>query len=74
MLLAKEQAAGVTREISLTDRVSAPVEQGQVLGSVTLKSGDEVLAEVPLVAETGIPRLGWGQLFLRLLGMIWMAE
>ena len=74
VLLEKEQAAGVTREIQLTERVSAPVEQGQVLGSVTMKSGDTVLAEVPLVAECGVEKLSWGQIFKRTVGMLWMAE
>ncbi len=74
VLLEKEQAAGVTRELQLTERVSAPVEQGQVLGSVTLKSGDTVLAEVPLVAECGVEKLTWGQIFKRTVGMLWMAE
>ena len=74
VLLEKKQAAGVTREIQLTERVSAPVEQGQVLGSVTMKSGDTVLAEVPLVAECGVEKLSWGQIFKRTVGMLWMAE
>lgn len=73
VLLEKEQAAGVTREIQLSERVSAPVEQGQVLGSVTLKSGDTVLAEVPLVAECGVEKLTWGQIFSRMAAKLWMA-
>ena len=73
VLLEKEQAAGVTREIQLSERVSAPVEQGQVLGSVTLKSGDTVLAEVPLVAECGVEKLSWGQIFSRMVAKLWMA-
>ncbi len=74
VMVEKEQAAGITREIQLTDRVSAPVAQGQVLGSVTLKSGDTVLAQVPLVAECGVEKLTWGQIFYRMLGKLWMAE
>ena len=73
VLLEKERAAGVTREIQLSERVSAPVEQGQVLGSVTLKSGDTVLAEVPLVAECGVEKLTWGQIFSRMAAKLWMA-
>ena len=45
-----------------------------MLGSVTLKSGDTVLAEVPLVAECGVEKLTWGQIFKRTVGMLWMAE
>ncbi len=66
VLLDKAAAAGVTREITVTEQVSAPVEQGQTLGTITLKSGDDVFAEIPLVAEVGVERLSWGQLMSRI--------
>lgn len=74
VLLAKESAAAVERTVQLAPKVSAPVEQGQVLGSVTLKTGDSVLAEVPLVAERGVKKLTWGQIMLRMMAALWMAE
>lgn len=74
VLLAKEPAAAVERTVQLAPKVSAPVEQGQVLGSVTLKTGDSVLAEVPLVAERGVKKLTWGQIMLRMMAALWMAE
>lgn len=74
VLLAKESEAAVERTVQLAPKVSAPVEQGQVLGSVTLKTGDSVLAEVPLVAERGIKKLTWGQIMLRMMAALWMAE
>lgn len=73
VLLDKAAAAGVTREITVTEQVSAPVEQGQTLGTITLKSGDDVLAEIPLVAEVGVERLSWGQLMSRITRKLWMG-
>ena len=73
VLLDKAAAAGVTREIQLPEQVGAPVEQGQTLGSITLKNGDTVLAEIPLVAEMGVPRLSWGQLMSRITARLWMG-
>ena len=60
VLLDKAAAAGVTREITVTEQVSAPVEQGQTLGTITLKSGDDVLAEIPAGGGSGCgtPELG----------------
>jgi D-alanyl-D-alanine carboxypeptidase (penicillin-binding protein 5/6) len=74
LLLEKTQASGVTREVSLAESVSAPVAEGQVLGTLTVKNGEEVLAQVPLVAETAVSRLSWGQLFSRITGLLWMAQ
>lgn len=73
ILSEKAVAAGVTRELQLAESVGAPVEQGQTLGSITLKSGEKVIAEIPLVAETAVERLNWGQLMRRLLQCLWMA-
>ena len=64
----------IMEESAFLGRVLSRAEKGQVLGSVTLKSGDTVLAEVPLVAECGVEKLTWGQIFKRTVGMLWMAE
>ena len=47
--------------------------QGQELGTLILESGGKVLAQVPLVAQTAVPRLTWGQLFTSLLEKLLMA-
>ena len=73
VLLDKTAAAGVTREIRVAEQVSAPVEQGQTLGTITLKSGETVLAEIPLVAEVRVERLSWGQLMSRITSKLWMG-
>lgn len=74
VLLEKAQTGGLTRDIQLSPTVSAPVVEGQTLGTLTLKSGETVLAEVPLVADGAVSRLRWGDLFLQLLRHLWMAE
>ena len=72
VLLSKEAAAGVQREITLAQQVTAPVEQGQTLGTVTLKNGGQVLAEVPLVAPETVEKRSWGSLFREILGRMWL--
>ena len=53
--------------MELAERVEAPVSAGDVLGTLRLTAGDEVLAEVPITAGESVPRLTWGQVALRLL-------
>ena len=53
----KGQRNSILSEISLEESVTAPVSQGQRLGTLTVRAGEQVLAEVPLVAEEGIFRL-----------------
>ena len=42
------------QEVELKDSVSAPVEKGQKLGTVTLKFSGEEIAKVDLGATTGV--------------------
>ena len=64
LLIDKALKNGITTEMTLLPEITAPVSPGQNLGTLTLRSGEKILAEIPLVAEFEVPRLSWGQLFL----------
>ena len=74
LLIDKAQRGSVTTEVTLEAMVSAPVSQGQRLGTMTVKSGQQILQEIPLVAEQTVPRLTWGQLFMQILKAVTMAK
>lgn len=74
MLIDKAQRSSVTTEVTLEESVTAPVSQGQRLGTMTVKAGDQILVEIPLVAAEGVERLTWGDLFLKVLGRAAMAK
>lgn len=67
ILLEKSKAAAVKRELELPERLEAPVEAGQTLGTLRVKAGDQLLAELPLTAAEPVPRLRFGQIWLKLL-------
>ena len=67
ILMEKSLKNSVITEISLEENVSAPVEKGQKLGTLTIKAGDQVLSTVPIVAPERIERLTWWQLTARIL-------
>ena len=73
VLIDKGQKAMITQETELLEQVSAPVSQGQRLGTLYIKAGEQVLKEIPLVAETAVPKLTFGQMFSRLLRVLTMA-
>ncbi len=70
LLIDKSQKNMVTTEISLLPEVAAPVGKGQKLGTVTLRAGEQILAEVPLIAETGVAKLRWGEVFRQIVQKI----
>ena len=74
LLIDKSQKDMVTTDFTLEESVTAPVSKGQRLGTMTVRAGEQILAQIPLVAETEVSRLSWGQLFIKLLSRIAMAK
>ena len=73
VLIDKAQANQVVIQTALEEEVAAPVSKGQRLGTLTVKAGEQVLKQVPLVAQRGVEELTWGDLFLRVLRKMAMA-
>ena len=74
LLIDKGKKNTVTTEVTLEESVTAPVEKGQKLGKLTIRSGEEILAEVPLVAGEAVERLSWGDIFIKCLKQAAMAK
>ena len=69
LLLTRDKLGTLTVETELEPFLSAPVEKGQRVGTLTVRAGDEVLAELPLAAAEAVERLSYGQILLRCLRM-----
>ena len=74
LLIDKAQRGSVTTEITLEEGVNAPVSQGQKLGTMTVRAGDQILSEIPLVAADAVGKLSFGELFVLLLRRAAMAK
>ena len=73
LLIDKSQRSNVTTEIRLEDSVPAPVSQGQHLGILTVRVGEQILKEIPLVAKESVEKLSYGDIVLHLLRRVSMA-
>ena len=74
LLVEKGQRSAITTETQLEEKAPAPVSQGQRLGTLRVKAGEQILSEIPLVAAEGIPRLTWGDLFGKVMRRVCMAR
>ena len=72
LLTLKEKAGNIDVQVELEEELAAPVEEGQELGRMTVVSGGETLAEIPLVAERSVARLTYWQIFQRCLKMAFL--
>lgn len=64
--LIEKTGGEISYELSLPDSVTAPVAEGQRIGTLTVKLGDEVFREIPLIASNAVPRAGLFDLFKNL--------
>ena len=73
LLMEKAQKNLVTTEIQLEESVNAPVSRGQKLGTLTVKAGEYTLKQIPLVAQEGVERLTFGQIWAKILQSLTMS-
>lgn len=73
LVVDKGQRDKVVIETVLEESLTAPVSKGQRIGTVTVKVGDQVLQQIPMLAQDAVPRMGWWQLFLRMLRQMCMG-
>ena len=74
MLVEKSQKNLIRLQTELDERVDAPVSRGQRLGTMRIFAEEQVLSEIPLVAEETVERLTWWDIFLMLLRRVCMKE
>lgn len=63
MVIPRGSHDSLDAQMTVNDHVRAPIEQGQQLGTLVIRSGEQVLLEKPLVALTAVEEAG---LFKRL--------
>jgi len=74
MLIDKGQKNSVAMDVTLDETVAAPVSRGQRLGTMTVKAGEQILSEIPLVAADAVERLTWGNLVVKVLQRLAMVK
>lgn len=63
VLIEKNKAASVSYSLELPEAIHAPVQCGDVLGTLIVRTSDETLAEIPVVAADTVDRMGLFQVF-----------
>lgn len=56
ILLKKGDTGNITQNVVINENISAPIKQGDVLGKIEYKAGEEVILEKNLVAEVDVAK------------------
>lgn len=72
LLTEKEKISSMRSETTLPEKIKAPVEKGQRLGVMKVFSDNEVLSEIPIVADETVKKLSVLDIFSLFLEVIFM--
>ena len=70
VLIEKGREGDITQTVDLAVDVAAPVEKGQVLGTVTFKLGDEEIGVYNLTSPDNVGSLTFGIIFKRIINAL----
>ena len=70
VLIEKSQQNSITTQVEVAEKVKAPVEAGQRLGTLTLQADGAPLASIPLVAPEAVAKRTWWDITQELLRAI----
>ena len=57
----------IALQAETAEKVSAPVMAGHKLGELIWRDGEEIIARVPLLSETDVPKIGFAEILRKLL-------
>ncbi len=73
LLVRRGEESQVTTQLSLSENVEAPVEQGQILGQLEVYVAGEPRDTVPILSAQQVDRLSIPGIFTRMLSKLLMA-
>ena len=74
LLIDKAHKSSVTTDIQLDENVTAPVSKGQKLGMMTVRAGEQILLQAPMVAAAPVERLSYGDIFMQILRTVFLGK
>lgn len=65
-LLQKGSEKNVTAEVQIPDEIPAPVKEGDAVGKIIYRIGDEIIGETDVVASESVSKIGFWGLFVKM--------
>ncbi len=73
VVVEKSKVKSLVKTVTMTENVTAPVEQGQKLGELTVSCDGETLAVVPFTAAEPVEKITFGYMFGNLLKVLFLT-
>ena len=56
VLIKKGDTGNITQNVVINEKISAPIKQGDILGKIQYKTGEEIILERNIVSEKDVPK------------------
>ena len=66
VIVENEMLSNISTDIKLPECVEAPLAAGTEVGTVTVRSGQEILCTIPVKTAENVERMGFSDIFMRL--------
>ncbi len=66
----KHLASSLTAELSLPEKLSAPIGEGQQVGSLILKNGDSIIKQIPVLADESVEKVSILDMSLKMISKL----
>ena len=74
ILIEKGEQAQVKKTVELPSELTAPIQAGQQIGTLTIETDSRVLAKIPILAPTTVEKLSLWQMTVRILRKLCMGN
>ena len=74
ILLPKASAGGIKTEVLLEESLNAPVTNGQVVGTIRYKKGEDIVFETEIVTTEAVDKINFVQIFHRLVSLFFIGN
>ena len=65
-VLPKSEMGSVKKEVSLPDRLAAPLKAGDEIGEVRFLVGEKSVGKIPVIVNDDLPKIGFFEVFARI--------
>ena len=66
-MLGKGEAGKIEIKVELPDSIEAPVQKGDKIGKILFLCNGETVGECDAVADASVDRIGFGEVFFRMI-------
>lgn len=72
LILPLDKAGDITTEVNMKEDIIAPVKKGDIIGEILIKSGDEIIDKIDVLAKDDIKKITYFDIYIRLFKVLFM--